>query len=76
MKENKIKLDGNNNLILQDLKSGRDIIVNINDTEALKKLLSEVSEKLREEIVELLQNKTQIADKIYNINHIDNANFS
>ena len=56
--ENKIKLDGNGNIILQDV-TGKDITINYNDTEELAKLIQSFSNKQSFELKELLGNQNQ-----------------
>ena len=55
-KTNDIKVDGNGNIIVQDV-SGETITINYNDTEVLKKLLSNITDTQSFELKQLLGNQ-------------------
>jgi ABC-type phosphate transport system auxiliary subunit len=76
-KINKINIDGNGNIVLQDVNGG-DITVNYNDTTEIQKLLDKITDKQTFEIKKLIgkQNKT-ILDEIRKIQEkIDNQNIN
>ena len=56
-KINKIDIDGNGNIVLQDT-NGSNITVNYNDTAELNKLISLANEKILSEIQKIIANQT------------------
>lgn len=75
-KINSVKLDGNNNIVIQDVTGSH---IYINSDEGARKLIEDFGKEIGE-IRNLLKQKQepilqQFAEKIYNIAKIENANF-